>query len=527
MNNLTVTSSFDSDSPEITGFSLNVALKVLEGTGNLGHKFMSQIGLSEEFEPIGFYPYQLILDLYQMVFNILGWQGLFLMGSKQTPALIAARGHSEESQKLPQMKALIDGSKNATELHQNLVTFVKEVTRVFSVTGQKEFKGKDNPYVWDTMDLSDAHTNRFLLTLESRFNFEAESLAMGQFCHTLRLCAGDSVDFKVTFSPEKSIHSESINHICWVLEFFSMAEGNTHKKIWKDELRRAEREMFRNAINYAVKQEELVALKHQELEAIHSVMVESVNYASRLQKGQLPRSERLQGRFDSFSVLWEPRDTIGGDLYWLSALQPSEPFVLAVADCTGHGVPGAMLSLLVSNSLERIYAKTTTEDPASALMSLDNYVRSGLNQDRSDSESDDGCDAAILRIHPHQQIIEFAGAKLGLFHSRANGEVTRYQASRCSLGYQRRIDNKDKPLLHTIVFKTGDTFAIITDGLTDQIGGPDLIKKSYGYKRIENILQTNCMLSAQDIANALRADYALWQNTQSRRDDVTAVFFKF
>jgi len=100
MNNLSDISLLNSGPPEITGFSLNVALKVLEGTGNLGQKFTSQIGLAEEFEPTGFYPYQLIVDLYRMVFNFLGWQGLFLMGSKQTPALIAARGHSRESLKL-------------------------------------------------------------------------------------------------------------------------------------------------------------------------------------------------------------------------------------------------------------------------------------------------------------------------------------------------------------------------------------------------------------------------------------------
>jgi serine phosphatase RsbU (regulator of sigma subunit) len=185
-----------------------------------------------------------------------------------------------------------------------------------------------------------------------------------------------------------------------------------------------------------------------------------------------------------------------------------------------------MLSLLVSNSLERIYANDTSEDPAKALMSLDHYVRTGLNQDRSDSESDDGCDAAILRIDRTQQTVEFAGAKLGLFHVNAQGVVTRYQAARCSLGYQSRIEDKDQPRVQTIAYQMGDTFAIVTDGLTDQIGGPDVIKKSYGYKRIESILKTNCLCSAQEIANAIHADYALWQGTQSRRDDVTAVFFQ-
>jgi serine phosphatase RsbU (regulator of sigma subunit) len=256
------------------------------------------------------------------------------------------------------------------------------------------------------------------------------------------------------------------------------------------------------------------------------LLVGSVNYASRLQRGQLPRQMRIDGRFASFAVIWEPRDIIGGDLYWLSSSQQTGPFVLAVADCTGHGVPGAMLSLLVSNSLERIYANDTKEDPATGLMSLDHYVRTGLNQDRPDSESHDGCDAAVLRIDRDKQIIEFAGAKLGLFQVDTKGEVTRHQSARCSLGYQDAIEDKDKPVVQTIYYQAGDAFAIVTDGLTDQIGGAGVVKQSYGYKRIDTILKANCSQNAQTIADTVRADYAAWQGAESRRDDVTAVFFK-
>ena len=269
-----------------------------------------------------------------------------------------------------------------------------------------------------------------------------------------------------------------------------------------------------------------LAEQHHELDEAHQLVVGSVNYASRLQRGQLPRQIRIDGRFASFASIWEPRDTIGGDLYWLSSSQQTGPFVLAVADCTGHGVPGAMLSLLVSNSLERIYANDTSEDPATALMSLDHYVRTGLNQDRADSESDDGCDAAVLRIDRDKRTIEFAGAKLGLFQVSAQGEVTRHQGARCSLGYQDAIENKDKPVTQTIPYQSGDTFAIVTDGLTDQIGGPSVVKVSYGYKRIDAILKAHGAKSAQNIADALRADYAAWQGSETRRDDLTAVFFK-
>jgi len=269
-----------------------------------------------------------------------------------------------------------------------------------------------------------------------------------------------------------------------------------------------------------------LAEQHHELDEAHQLVVGSVNYASRLQRGQLPRQMRIDGRFASFATIWEPRDTIGGDLYWLSSSQQTGPFVLAVADCTGHGVPGAMLSLLVSNSLERIYANNTSEDPAKALMSLDHYVRTGLNQDRADSESDDGCDAAVLRIDRDKQTIEFAGAKLGLFQVSSKGEVTRHQGARCSLGYQDAIENKDKPVVQTIVYQEGDTFAIVTDGLTDQIGGNASIKTSFGYRRIENILKANCISDADYIAYMLKNDFLAWQDNETRRDDLTAVVFK-
>ena len=120
----------------------------------------------------------------------------------------------------------------------------------------------------------------------------------------------------------------------------------------------------------AQRTQELVE-QHKALDASHQVVVGSVNYASRLQRGQLPRPIRLEDRFVSFSALWEPRDTIGGDVYWLSSSEHAGSFAVAVADCTGHGVPGAMLSLLVSNSLERIYAHDSAQDPAAALLSLE------------------------------------------------------------------------------------------------------------------------------------------------------------
>jgi serine phosphatase RsbU (regulator of sigma subunit) len=200
--------------------------------------------------------------------------------------------------------------------------------------------------------------------------------------------------------------------------------------------------------------------------------------------------------------------------------------VLAVADCTGHGVPGAMLSLLVSNSLERIYANDTLEDPVSALTSLDHYVRTGLNQDRADSESDDGCDAILLRIDRRTQRLEYAGAKIDLFHVTTDGVVTRHVAQRVSLGYKERVPLAQVPPVKALSYKQGDMFAIVTDGLTDQVGGEaGKSKMSYGYRRLERLLSAHAGGQAQQAVDALRKDFSKWQGQHHRRDDVTAVVF--
>ena len=278
-------------------------------------------------------------------------------------------------------------------------------------------------------------------------------------------------------------------------------------------------------ITVAERTRELEA-QHRELEETHQIVVGSVNYASRLQRSQLPRRHRIEGRFHSIGVLWEPRDTIGGDLWWISSSQVDGPFTIAVADCTGHGVPGAMLSLLVSNSLERIYSGNPQEDPARALASLDYLVRSGLNQDAVDSESDDGCDAALLCVDRQHQEIRFAGAKIGVFQLKANGDVLRHQGSRTSLGYRDPIAEEDEPVTRRIACDEGDAFVVVTDGFTDQLGGPSGTAVSFGYRRLEALLAAMPAAGATEIAAAMRAALAQWQGGRKRRDDVTAVVFR-
>jgi len=131
----------------------------------------------------------------------------------------------------------------------------------------------------------------------------------------------------------------------------------------------------------------------------------------------------------------------------------------------------------------------------------------------------------VLRIDRSKQTVEFAGAKLGLFQVPAEGALIRHRGARCSLGYQDPISLADKPSLQTIHYQAGDVFAIVTDGITDQPGG-DTGKSSYGYRRLERVLQAHRADEAHVITRAILADYAQWQGGNVRRDDVTAVVFR-
>jgi len=268
-----------------------------------------------------------------------------------------------------------------------------------------------------------------------------------------------------------------------------------------------------------------LAEQHKELDKTHQLVVSSVNYASRLQRSQLPSRHRLEQRFQSVASIWQPRDTIGGDLWWVSSSQIKQQFSLAVVDCTGHGVPGAMLSLLVSSSLERIYSGDPSIEPSRALMSLDHLVRVGLNQDSPDSESDDGCDAAIVEVDLISRQLRFAGAKISLFQLSVDGTVHRHLAARASLGYQNPPDSEDEPMDIPIRYQSGDVFVIVTDGFTDQVGGDRAQLSSYGTRRLERLLAATSSRDAHDIRDQMWNDFLDWQGIQTRRDDVTAVVF--
>ena len=496
----------------IIGNNLNIYLTVMHDLGSMGEKILATNDINK-FDADKYYSFTYCTDILDEVYQRFGSDACVNLGF--------AIGESP----MPQLDAVIPiyGEEiNKTGLTQKaLDIFIDKLIFFLDKNTKHSLHHNDQEY-GATYRLIETGIYEIIYVGLNPYESIIEAILT---CIILRYISSDW-NHNFTFHSEKTISNSKHISFHWTLKFSPKLDRSTSSSELMIAYKlKIKEKLLKKVIEDSNRSWAELDASMKKLDASNKVVVESVNYASRLQRGQLPRQMRIDGRFASFASIWEPRDTIGGDLYWLSSSQQSGPFVLAVADCTGHGVPGAMLSLLVSNSLERIYANDSTEDPATALMSLDHYVRTGLNQDRTDSESDDGCDAAVLRIDRDEKTIEFAGAKLGLFQVNTQGVLTRHQAARCSLGYQDVVADADKPVVQKIPYQSGDVFAVVTDGFTDQIGG-STGKTSFGYRRLEDILKANCTGSAEEIAAAMKLEFAAWQGTNARRDDVTAVVFR-
>ncbi|MBF0161728.1 MAG: SpoIIE family protein phosphatase [Magnetococcales bacterium] len=247
---------------------------------------------------------------------------------------------------------------------------------------------------------------------------------------------------------------------------------------------------------------------------------DSIQYAQRIQQALLPDWIPLRSALlDSF-VLWEPRDVVGGDIYFADVVE--ETILLALLDCTGHGVPGAFMTMIAVSGLKRLVRDEGIRDPADLLKALNFVVKTTLQQDTGHAQSNDGLDAGIVGIDKNSRQIRYAGAKMALIILQ--GEVVQViKGDNKSLGY------KDSLLdftftTHTRTIEAETLCYLATDGVTDQLGGAKGI--ALGNKRLHALLQANRTRSMEEQKTALQAYLRAYQGEMERMDDVTVLGFK-
>lgn len=250
-------------------------------------------------------------------------------------------------------------------------------------------------------------------------------------------------------------------------------------------------------------------------------MMQSIEYASVIQKAMLRASrDTLASTLSDAALVWEPRDVVGGDFYHFCTYP--DGWFGAIADCTGHGVPGAFMTLIASSALGQALEQHGPRNPATLLSAVNRSVKGMLGQDRDGDgmpESDDGLDAAFFWFDTQTWTLRFAGARLSLqvlYPEAAQFEVIAGQ--RMGVGYvDSGMDYQWE--LHSVPLEPGSLIFIATDGLTDQIGGAKHI--AFGKRRVFESLLANCDRPAAEIGQGLLHSLSQWQGEQNRRDDLT------
>ncbi len=255
--------------------------------------------------------------------------------------------------------------------------------------------------------------------------------------------------------------------------------------------------------------------KNEEIERKNKSITDSIRYAKRIQTAVLP-DKQTSDKFEYF-IYFKPKDIVSGDFYWLQNFEDKKKLIVAAADCTGHGVPGAFMSMLGTAFLNEIVAKTEIQHSDQILNVLRDYVIKALKQGVKEGEVDeqrDGMDIGLAVINLKTRVLEFSGANNSMLFFR-NGELTEYKPDRMPIGTYRR---QDEPFTRTEVkLQDSDLFYLFSDGYIDQFGGEEGSK--YMKNRFKEFISNihNKPLSEQK--RLLEEEMEEWSKYHEQLDD--------
>jgi serine phosphatase RsbU (regulator of sigma subunit) len=245
-------------------------------------------------------------------------------------------------------------------------------------------------------------------------------------------------------------------------------------------------------------------------------ITDSIHYASRIQRAVLPASKLLDDAEIKHFILYKPRDIVSGDFYWIN--QKDNKLIVAAADCTGHGVPGAFMSMLGMAFLNEIVTKAEFNNAADILNQLRALIVKSLHQSGKQEETKDGMDIALCMIDKENWNVQFAGAFNPLYLIR-NGDIIEGPADRMPVGFH---DKLDVPFTNTeLPIQAGDTLYVFSDGYVDQFGGES--GKKFMAKRFKQLLldmQDKSMDAQRDILDTNIID---WRGELDQVDDILVI----
>jgi len=288
-------------------------------------------------------------------------------------------------------------------------------------------------------------------------------------------------------------------------------------------------------------QRDAVVQQKNKIEEIHKSLSESIDYATRLQESILPEKNILKKHFSDFFVLFKPKDKVSGDFYWWSHLENHT--IITAADCTGHGVPGAFMSMLGISFLREIVQKEYITHTGVILKKLRKEIIKTLNQKDKIHNQKDGMDMSIISIDHENNTVQFSGANNPLYIIRNNTLIienekivlfdhSKFNIQTSKLLYEIKpdkmpiaiYDKMDKFSTHTIKLEKGDLLYLFSDGFADQFGG--VKNKKYKYKPFKKLLLENADKDMKTQAQILNDTFENWKGYNEQVDDLVIVGIK-
>ncbi|MDX2173474.1 MAG: tetratricopeptide repeat protein [Bacteroidota bacterium] len=251
-------------------------------------------------------------------------------------------------------------------------------------------------------------------------------------------------------------------------------------------------------------------------------ITDSINYAKHIQQAIIPSQKKVKQHLPNSFVVFKPKDVVSGDFYLIDELD--SVIYIAVVDCTGHGVPGAMLSVFANASIKNIIGSNNFKtNPAGILTELCLHFKNNLKSHSTNFSINDGVDISICCINRQQNKLYYAGAKNNLLQITSNNEIVEHAANRFGISGS----NSEEQLQytnHVIDLNKGSKFYLSTDGFADQFGGPK--GKKFKYKQLINALKAYNKLNFYEQADNLINDFYLWKGNLEQIDDVTLIGFE-
>lgn len=259
----------------------------------------------------------------------------------------------------------------------------------------------------------------------------------------------------------------------------------------------------------------LLSEKIKELQRKNSEMLESIAYARRIQQSILADVNGLDQYLAASFIYYQPKDIVSGDLYWY--YKKENKLYVAAVDCTGHGVPGALMSVIANSLLRNVIVKRNLSDPSAILLALDEELKSAL---LSESAAD-GMDIALCEIDLDACTLSFSGAFRPLVVLR-DGKLNECKASKFPIGQYADVEKKFD--LHVVQLQKGDALYLFSDGYADQFGGER--NKKFNRRNFYELLQSIQDMDMAEQASFLEYAHNNWKQEEPQTDDILVIGLK-